>query len=183
MGQGGGAYGILAEAVDGSIQHLTVTDIEGGAGATQQATESLYLGAQSEGQVVILRNSILTGATSTCLRNLETNPAGALQVYNTGVHVCGVDFTTWSMNVAMVSGNLFVDPLFMSPSENDYRLSSASPHIDAGFPDEGLCQGYANEPSPNGCAPNMGYYGNTEDAMAKSGAEHCSCQDDAPDGG
>ena len=182
-GPGGGAYGILAEAVDGSIQHLTVTDIEGGAGATQQATESFYLGAQSEGQVVILRNSILTGATSTCLRNLETNPAGALQVYNTGVHVCGVDFTTWSMNVAMVSGNLFVDPLFMSPSENDYRLSSASPHIDAGFPDEGLCQGYANEPSPNGCAPNMGYYGNTEDAMAKSGAEHCSCQDDAPDGG
>ncbi len=55
---------------------------------------------------MILRNSILTGATSTCLRNLETNPAGAFQVYNTGVHVCGVDFTTWSMNVAMVSGNL-----------------------------------------------------------------------------
>ena len=130
--------------------------------------------------MVIVRNSILSGASSTCVHNLETNPAGSLQVYNTGLHACGSDNETWAMNTALVSANLFVDPLFESPSKGDYRLSSASAHIDAGYPDDGLCAGYAQEPSPNGCAPNMGFYGNTSEAATQAGAEHCECVDEAP---
>ena len=179
-GVGGSAHGIWMEDVNGSIQHVTVTGLEGGAGASHQGTESIYQGTQSDGQVVLVRNSILSGASSTCVHNLETNPVGSLQVYNTGLHACGSDNETWAMNTALVSANLFVDPLFESPSKGDYRLSSASAHIDAGYPDDGLCAGYAQEPSPNGCAPNMGFYGNTSEAATQAGAEHCECVDEAP---
>ena len=37
------------------------------------------------------------------------------------------------------------------------------------------CLDYELEPEPNGCALNLGYYGGTEEAATKAGADHCVC--------
>ena len=54
-------------------------------------------------------------------------------------------------------------------------LNSASPLIDAGLSGVENCEHFKNEPAPNGCAANLGAYGNTAEAASKAGAPHCEC--------
>jgi PKD repeat protein len=73
------------------------------------------------------------------------------------------------------SGDIYVDPLFVSSATRDYHLKSTAGHyssgkwiadtvssllIDAGYP----TSAYNNEPSPNGGRINIGRYGNTAQA-------------------
>ena len=65
------------------------------------------------------------------------------------------------------------DPQLESPAT--LRLQPTSPAIDAGTP--GASCGL--EPAPNGCAVNLGAYGDTPDAASAPGAEDCgaTCPD------
>ena len=78
------------------------------------------------------------------------------------------------------TGDIFVDPLFADPENEDFHLKSAvgrwsgsawvnddvtSLCIDTGDPDSD----YDNEPPPNGSRINMGAYGNTAEASKSAG--------------
>ncbi|MFH1126827.1 MAG: hypothetical protein V1718_01825 [archaeon] len=83
-------------------------------------------------------------------------------------------------NAAEDIDNIYVDPLFANPANNDFHLQSpydrwsgagwvttdtaVSPAIDKGDP----ASSYANEMAPNGGRVNMGYYGNTQEASKSS---------------
>jgi hypothetical protein len=174
-GKGGIAIGIETSGAWGSIDHATITGLTGGAGSSTWGSTGLKLNAQSEGQVLQVRHTILSGAQTTCVDNLDTNPAGAVQLFDSGLHACGPDGETWAQNAALVTGMMYVDPLFEAPSLDNYHLKSASPLIDAGLSGEGQCEAYALEPEPNGCAANIGYYGDSDEAATKAGASHCVC--------
>ena len=77
------------------------------------------------------------------------------------------------------SGDIYVDPQFVSSTTRDYHLqskaghyssgkwvadSTSSPLIDAGYSESS----YSNEPSPNGGRINIGRYGNTAQASKSS---------------
>ncbi|MDP2896618.1 MAG: right-handed parallel beta-helix repeat-containing protein [bacterium] len=61
-------------------------------------------------------------------------------------------------------GNILAYPHFVAPEEDNYRLHSWSPCIDAGDP----TSDFSREPEPNGGRVNMGAYGNTPNATAVS---------------
>ena len=56
--------------------------------------------------------------------------------------------------------NIFDDPLFVDPDNDNYHLIAGSRCIDAGDP----TSEFSSEPDPNGGCINMGAYGNTEEA-------------------
>ncbi len=90
------------------------------------------------------------------------------------------------------SGDIYVDPLFVSSANRDYHLKStaghyssgkwitdtvSSPLIDAGYP----TSAYNNEPSPNGARINIGRYGNTAQASKSAySSEIPNAEDNSP---
>jgi hypothetical protein len=72
-------------------------------------------------------------------------------------------------NAAMAGTCIHADPLFVDADGGNLHLQQTSPCIDTGKP----VTGCSNEPSPNGCAVNMGAYGNTAEAASKPGATNC----------
>jgi hypothetical protein len=127
---------------------------------------------------VTLTHAIVSGVGGTCLVSDDLNPANKLQVSNSNLHACGPegsDLADYAQNAALLSGMMYVDPLFMDPNNGNYRLSSGSPLIDAGLSGMDACLDYELEPEPNGCATNLGYYGGTSEAATKAGADQCVC--------
>ena len=72
-------------------------------------------------------------------------------------------------NAAMAGTCIHADPVFVDADAGNLHLQQTSPCIDTGKP----VTGCSNEPAPNGCAVNMGAYGNTAEAASKPGATHC----------
>jgi hypothetical protein len=116
-----------------------------------------------DGSAISIRNAIFWNNTGS---NFATLTGGAYTI-------------TYSITTAGGTGNLLVDPLFASAS-NDYHLRSmhgrytpggwvmdavTSPAIDAGDP----ASDYSQETQPNGGRVNLGAYGNTAEASRSPG--------------
>jgi hypothetical protein len=181
------APGPSGEPMTCAISHLTLAHVQGGAGGlktnTNQVAEpgeahGLQVAQLGAGDSVTLTHAIVSGVQGTCLVSDELNPLSKLQVTHTNLHACGPegsDGTNYQKNAVLLSGMMFVDPLFMDPNNGNYHLSSGSPLIDAGLSGMDACLDYELEPEPNGCATNLGYYGGTSEAATKAGADHCVC--------
>ena len=73
-------------------------------------------------------------------------------------------------NAALAGTCINADPLFVDGANGNFHLQQTSPCIDTGKPFTDC----SNEPAPNGCAVNMGAYGNTTAAASKVGALNCT---------
>jgi hypothetical protein len=114
---------------------------------------------------VSLRNSVISTVSQYGIRGLPGAP-GMMMVHGSAFHDCGAG----AAEDATLLSHIEADPLFVMPDEGNFHLKTTSPCIDAGNPST-ECN---NEPVPNGCRVNMGYYGNTSEATSAFGAEHCS---------
>lgn len=115
---------------------------------------------------VELKNSILVGNTSPDGDDILFGSYLTPSTLN--IDYCNVDTTNsnWYSHPSNYSdldafewgnGNISVDPLFVNVNNNDLSLSSNSPCIDAGDPNDDV----GEEPFPNGYRINMGYNGGT----------------------
>ena len=114
---------------------------------------------------VDVRNSIISGATGNCLISESLKP-GLLAGNYTTLHDCAEG---QAANAQISWTCIGSDPKFLNPAGLDFHVGSTSPCIDAGTPTDN-CNA---EPAPNGCAINMGFYGNTEEASHSLGAGNC----------
>jgi hypothetical protein len=130
------------------------------------------------GETVTLKNAIISGVEGPCVFNDDSNDPSALQVSYSNLHACGESGTEYATNAALLQGMMHGDPLFVDLKNGDLHLNSASPLIDAGMSGVENCEHFKNEPKPNGCAANLGAYGNTDEAATKAGAPHCECPAD-----
>lgn len=152
-GSGGSAIVISETSDDALINHATLY---------QSSQNGISLDSISQPTI---RNTIISGANALGIRAI--NAAGIDSDYN-------LIFNTASTTVGFNEGinSIYSDPLFVNPTSSDFHLQSIrgffpygqadtsayhSPAIDAGD----TSAPYANEPTPNGCRPNMGRYGNT----------------------
>ena len=118
---------------------------------------------------VTVESSIISGISGKCLTNHVSNAPSSLRAVNSDLHECG---NGESENSLVESDCIALDPLFVDADNGDYHLQLGSPSIDTGKPGADYCL----EPEPNGCAVNMGAYGNTDEAASAPGADHCECQ-------
>ena len=122
--------------------------------------------------------------THPCVSSDPNNALSKVQVQRSALHACGTAGALqedYLENAAEVGSLWFIDPLFINPGAgkaSNYHLSSASPLIDVGFGGGNNCEFYLLEPAPNGCARNLGYYGGTDEASTKAGAQHCDCSEE-----
>ena len=145
-----------------SIAHLTAFDI--GRGEAEQGHGVAYL--EPIATPVTVRDSILAFLSGYGLWLPEGTAATYLRADYTAFHECAAgDAFTASLGPQCLS----VDPQFSNRITGIDTLAAGSPCIDAGDP----ASPYAAEPDPNGCAANLGAYGNTETAATADGAPHC----------
>ncbi len=140
---------VSLDAVDATvIRHLT---------AAFDAANNV-VGVQVRGGDVTVTHSIISGAAA-CV---STAASAKTTVEYSDLYDCGDP----ASGATLGDGVLTKDPLF---ADLDYRLDPMSPCIDAGQPEATGCF----EPSPNGSALNLGYYGGT--AEAAGGLGDCAC--------
>ncbi len=95
------------------------------------------------------------------------------------IHYSDIDTVSWdwlggysieAIRKVLVNsqGNIYQDPLFNEPQQNDYTLQFDSPCIDSGDPYDD----YSMEPQSNGGRINMGVYGGTIKAAITGIATH-----------
>jgi len=113
-----------------------------------------------------MADSIVANVSGYCLWNHADNSKLYLKADYSDLYLCGLGE---SSNATKQSHCMAADPLFFNPAAGLYSLKADSPCIDAGDPDSP----FAKEPNPNGCAVNMGAFGNTEEAVSKDNAQHC----------
>jgi hypothetical protein len=149
-----GCEAVSAIAVDGgegvgsqaTIRHCTVVN---------NVCENSFRGngLQVEGQsVVTVSNSIFWN-----------NGGDDFAVFDTSS--LSVSYTC-SQEAIAGAGNISMDPLFVAPTSDDYRLAAGSPCIDAGDP----ASPFEAEPAPNGGRADMGRYGNASFAPSSDAA-------------
>ncbi len=86
-------------------------------------------------------------------------------LWNNGDDLSGCSATySCIQNADPGEGNISGNPHFVDAENGDYHLLSWSPCIDTGHP----ASDFSNEPQPNGGRIDMGAYGNTSEATAKS---------------
>jgi hypothetical protein len=78
-----------------------------------------------------------------------------------------INYSCLGQSIQGGTGNVVIAPQFVNTQNNDYRLQSTSPCIDAGDP----LSSYENEPIPNGSRINMGAYGNTSEAATSESVD------------
>jgi hypothetical protein len=118
------------------------------------------LGNQDESVHVV--NSILSQVNGYCL-STEAPAGGPLGSAYCLLDGCQDGLATG--NAASSGSNL----LFHNAAGGSLRLQPGSPGIDAGKASSDC----SLEPFPNGCRVNIGAFGNTLDATANDGADHC----------
>jgi hypothetical protein len=191
-----GGPGLAVRVQDATLElsHLTAMGLEGGevpwvndnnAPLSPGLAQAIRVESLSGNHTVKLDHVIVSDVSGGdvedgvwCLWSDSGNALSKLQVSNSNLHACGPegsDGANYAKNAALLDGMMYVDPLFMDPNNGNYRLSSGSPLIDAGVSGVEACLDYELEPEPNGCALNLGYYGGTEEAATKAGADHCVC--------
>ena len=112
-------------------------------------------------------NSIFADLSDYCAYNEASHPKGSLVVSHSDFYDCSSN----SYNTTIAGGCLYKDPEFVDVGSEDYHLKPSSPCLDAGKVDSPYCK----EPEANGCRVNLGAYGNTSEATAKPGSNHCPC--------
>jgi hypothetical protein len=116
-------------------------------------------------QVQVL-DSIIASTSGYCLSGLAGNEA-LLNASYTDLWDCE-DGT--SVHAVEATGCFSADPLFVNAQDGYLQLEEGSPCIDAGNPLADCSQ----EVAPNGCAVNLGSFGNTSDATSAPDAGHCN---------
>jgi hypothetical protein len=107
-----------------------VTIVGGGAGAIGADDEAAFSGQTA---TLTLQDSIISGPATALQRNAV---AGATANLNTSYddYAAGAYTGTGSGSTAQSGPPLAADPMFVNPSDRNYRLSQNSPLIDAGTP-------------------------------------------------
>jgi hypothetical protein len=116
---------------------------------------------------LLVWNAIVRSDGPVCAKGVGT-AVTALAVKDSLLWPCG----TQVENGVVLGELLSADPRFVDPGAGDYHLLPDSPCIDAGSPSADYC----DEPTPNGCRADLGYYGNTPEATPAPGADHCPCE-------
>ena len=122
-----------------------------------------------------LAYSAVANVSGACLDNGSFNAAEAFSASWTLVDGCGsggVQVTGGSVGTV---GLVLEPPQYVDPGQGDFTPTSASALIDGGPMGEANCGLFAEEPSPNGCALNLGLFGGTAGAQSAAQADHCAC--------
>jgi len=104
----------------------------------------------------------LTGATpentgSEFSHNIWWRPDGGLEADNRHWYSDGNNQVLFRFNIwqGLFPEEKYVDPQIANPLNNDFRLKTGSPAIDAGI-DVGLTEDFEGKPVPQGSAPDIG---------------------------
>ena len=147
-----------------TIDRLTCTDV----GTPNDGRgHGIALAEDAIGLAASVTNSIISNTGGSCLYSHPNNLATTLVASYSNLYDCDGGPTS---NATAAGTCIDADPLFVDPDNHDFHLQPTSPCIDAGKPSSS----YAYEPSPNGCAVNMGAYGNTPEATSAAAATHCA---------
>ena len=136
--------GIHVTGSSGVVAHNTLWGNGFGGGTTAGAGA---VGLRSGATVQVANNIIVSNDDG-------LNCDGCLG--SLGYNLVWGNTTDYVNDASAASTDLSVDPLFMSATEGDYRLSSTSPAIDAGVTTSVVTDFYGDT-RPSGAAPDLGY--------------------------
>lgn len=136
-----------------------------GSGVERQRGVTVETGVSAP---VTLTNSIIANMSHVCLYNNPANSAGMLKASYGNHDGCGNQV---HVNSVLLDGCFSLVPGFVDGPNNNFKLTTGSPCIDAGDPESSYC----SEPAPNGCRINLGAFGGTGEATAAPQAQDCSC--------
>jgi hypothetical protein len=175
-GGGNDQYSTHALALDqvenASLSHLTMYGIwTGSVAAGDPGSSAIWMG-ENQSQPVLISNSIFSQVEGVALSGASPDVAGKIFVSNSLFHLCDVVTNDATLGSGVTEGI----PGFVDDEGGDLHLKPSSGALDAGKDGSDYCA----EPEPNGCAANLGAYGNTAEATSAIGVDHCPCPDDAP---
>ena len=116
---------------------------------------------------VQLIDSIIFDVAGYCMFSDAQNGPMTLTAVYSDISTCAEGQAS---NAALAGTCIDADPLFVDAAAGNFHLQQTSPCIDTGKPTTDC----SDEPAPNGCAVNMGAYGNTGEAASKVGASNCT---------
>ena len=188
----GGAIGVqISTLTGGAVRHALIRDIVGGSGTglrISTTVDTVYEHLSVYGALktdpsqsgigiainatqttpVVIRNSVSRGHSNACV---SAHPFLSNQLVTTeysAMYACG--FSGTLINSQAGAGFVEATPQFVAASQGNLHLLPLSPGIDVGVPTDAC----GEEPEPNGCRVNAGYYGGTGEATPSDNQPHCS---------
>jgi len=154
----------VGQAIIRGVSAAQLTPGQAGNNGGPPASPGITAGVQFPESVgtATIADLIVSGA-DVCV----SDPDGASTVTDSILHACGV-----ATDAAVLDATVVIDdPLFVDPvTTGDLHLQVSSPGIDTGT----ASLACSDEPAPNGCRANMGFYGGTVEATSAPAANHCA---------
>ena len=124
---------------------------------------------------VQVKDTIISDVSGPCLWSDPANSSASLLATYSTLHACDGGAHE---NATVHATCTDADPEFVGALWADFHLKTTSPAVDAGDP----LSAVGDEPQPNGCRVNQGYYGGSSEAASAIGAAHCASGDRDGDG-